>query len=172
MSNAEHRLRSRTVTWQDPSVSARAARELPGRSFLEAIASGELPAPPAVLMLGLGLDEIGDGRVVFSLDPAEHHYNPIGSVHGGVISTLCDTAMGCAVQSTLPAGAGYTTLELKVNFLRALTTGSGAVRCVGQVLHAGGRIAIAEGRVLDAEGRLYAHATTTCMLFRPEQEAR
>jgi uncharacterized protein (TIGR00369 family) len=140
-----------------------------GRSFLEAIVSGELPPPPVATLIGMGIDTIEEGRVVFTLDPAEFHYNPIGSVHGGVISTLCDSAMGCAVQSTLPAGAGYTTVELKVNFLRALTVASGPVRCEGQVIHAGARLATAEARVLDATGRLYAHATTTCMIFRPEE---
>ncbi len=170
MSSAETTGRSRTVTWDDPSTSARAARVTPGRAFLEAIASGAVPPPPVAMLLGMGIDEIAEGRVSFTLDPAEYHYNPIGSVHGGVICTLCDSAMGCAIQSTLPAGTGYTTVELKVNFLRALTTGSGPVRCEGQVIHVGGRIATAEARVVDGEGRLYAHATTTCMVFRPTGE--
>jgi uncharacterized protein (TIGR00369 family) len=160
--------RTRTVTWQDPTTSARAARVIPGRTFLEAIAGGELPPPPVAMLLGMGIETIAEGRVTFTLDPAEFHYNPIGSVHGGVISTLCDSAMGCAVQSMLPAGVGYTTVELKVNFLRALTVASGPVRCEGQVIHVGSRIATAEARVIDEDGRLYAHATTTCMLFRPD----
>lgn len=164
--------RTRTVTWEDPATSARAARVTSGRSFLEAIASGELPPPPVAMLLGMSIETIAEGRVTFTLDPAEFHYNPIGSVHGGVISTLCDSAMGCAVQSTLPAGAGYTTVELKINFLRALTLASGPVRCEGQVIHVGGRIATAEARVLDETGRLYAHATTTCMLFRPDGGAQ
>lgn len=169
---SDHNPRTRTVRWGDPAASARAARTISGLEFLTAIARGELPGPPVAALLGMGLEEIAQGRVVFTLEPAEHHYNPIGSVHGGVISTLCDSAMGCAVQSTLPAGAGYTTLELKVNFLRALAVGSGPVRCEGQVIHVGGRIATAEARVIDLAGKLYAHATTTCMLFRPEAEAQ
>lgn len=171
MSSPEPTTRSRTVTWDDPTTSARAARVTAGRSFLEAMAAGAIPPPPVAMLLGMGIDQIGEGAVTFTLDPAEYHYNPIGSVHGGVISTLCDSAMGCAVQSTLPAGAGYTTVELKVSFLRALTVASGPVRCEGRVIHVGGRIATAEARVLDGEGRLYAHATTTCMVFRPEPEA-
>jgi len=164
--------RARTATWDDPRRSASAARTMAGRAFLEAIASGELPAPPVMRLLNIGFGELDEGRVVFILEPAEYHYNPIGSVHGGVISTICDSAMGCAVQSTLPAGAGYTSLELKVNFLRAVTVDSGPLRCEGKVIHIGGRVATAEARLTDAEGRLYAHATTTCMVFRPEQEAR
>jgi uncharacterized protein (TIGR00369 family) len=130
--------------------------------------AGEVPPPPVAQLLGMGIAEIEVGRVVFTMNPAEYHYNPIGTVHGGVISTLCDSAMGCAIQSTLPAGVGYTTVELKVNFLRPLLVTSGTVRCEGRTIHVGGRIATAEARVVDAEGRLYAHATTTCMIFRPE----
>ncbi|NTU83174.1 MAG: PaaI family thioesterase [Chloroflexales bacterium] len=170
MTYAENQPRSRSVTWDDPTPSAKAARVTAGVAFLEAIARGELPAPPVALLLGMAIEEIAEGRVVFTLDPAEYHYNPLGSVHGGVISTLCDSAMGCAVQSTLAAGSGYTTVELKVNFLRALTVGSGPVRCEGRVIHVGGRIATAEARVIDGAGRLYAHATTTCMVFRPGPE--
>ncbi len=88
-------------------------------------------------------------------------------MHGGLAATLCDTAVGCAVHSTLPAGAGYTTLELKVNFIRPLSVDTGRVFCEGRVIHVGGRVATAEARVTDAAGKLYAHATTTCMVFRP-----
>jgi uncharacterized protein (TIGR00369 family) len=163
--------RSRTATWDDPLRSAVAARELAGRAFLEAISRGELPAPPIMRLLNIGFGEIDDGRVVFTLEPAEYHYNPIGSVHGGVISTIIDSAMACAIQSTLPAGAGYTTLELKVNFLRPVIMGSGPLRCEGRVIHVGGRVGTAEGQLRDEQGRLYAHATTTCIILRPEREA-
>lgn len=95
-----------------------------------------------------------------------YHYNPIGVVHGGVAATLLDSAMGCAVHSTLPAGAGYTTLEIIVNYLRPLTVATGPVRCEAKVIHLGGRTATAEGRIEDDRGRLYAHGTTTCMIFR------
>jgi uncharacterized protein (TIGR00369 family) len=161
--------RTRIATWEDPRISASAARTMGGRAFLEAIARGELPAPPIMRLLNAGFGELDEGRVVFTLEPAEYHYNPIGSVHGGVITTICDSAMGCAIQSTLPAGVGYTTLELKVNFLRAVTVETGPMRCEGKVIHVGGRAASAEARLTDAEGRLYAHATTTCLVFRPER---
>lgn len=161
--------RTRTATWDDPRISASAARTMSGRAFLEAMVRGEVPAPPVMRLLNAGFYELDEGRVVFTLEPAEYHYNPIGSVHGGVISTFCDSAMGCAIQSTLPAGVGYTTLELKVNFLRAITVETGPLRCEGKIIHVGGRVATAEALLTDAEGRLYAHATSTCMIFRPER---
>lgn len=109
---------------------------------------------------------------MFACEPAEYHYNPIGTVHGGLASTLLDSAMGCAVHSTLPAGAGYTTLELKVNMLRPIAVSTGRLLCEGRTVHVGGRVATAEGRLTDEAGKLYAHATTTCMLFRsPEKPA-
>jgi len=138
-----------------------------GLEYLQAIARGELPAPPIMLLLNIGLQEAEQGRVVFSVEPAEYHYNPIGMVHGGLASTLCDSAMGCAIHSTLPAGVGYTTLELKVNFVRPLTTATGPVLCEGKVINVGGRVGIAEARVTDRAGKLYAHATTTCLIMRP-----
>jgi len=170
MTSPENPIRSRTASWEDPLRVAAAARELDGRAFLEAIGRGELPAPPIMRLLNIGFSEIDHGRVVFILEPAEYHYNPIGSVHGGVISTIIDSAMACAIQSTLPAGAGYTTLELKVNFVRPVTLESGPLRCEGRVIHVGGRVGTAEGDLRDEQGKLYAHATTTCMIFRPERE--
>lgn len=159
-------VRTRVVTWQDPLIGARAARTMAGVEYLRAMARGELPGPPIAALLGLRIAEIEEGRVVFTVEPAEFHYNPIGVVHGGLACAICDSAMGCAVHSTLPAGAGYTTLELKVNLVRPLTAGTGEVRCVGTTIHVGGRVATAEARLVDAAGKLYAHATTTCMVFR------
>ena len=104
---------------------------------------------------------------MFEVEPGEQHYNPIGVVHGGLAMTLADSAMGCAVQSCLPAGVAWTTLELKINLVRALTVDSGTVRCEGTVIHVGRRVATAEARLLDGQGRLCAHATTTCMVIRP-----
>jgi uncharacterized protein (TIGR00369 family) len=113
--------------------------------------------------------EVEEGRAVFAVEPGERHYNPIGAVHGGLAATLLDTAMGCAVQSTLLAGAGYTTLELKVNFTRPITRETGRVLCEGEIVHRGGRVATAEGRVIaEGTGKLLAHGTTTCMIFATE----
>jgi uncharacterized protein (TIGR00369 family) len=113
------------------------------------------------------MTEVDEGRVVFAVGPAEYHYNPLGTVHGGVIATLLDSALGCAVQSMLPSGTGYTTLELKVNYLRPMTSRTGTVYSEGKIIHMGSRIATAEARVTDASGKLYAHATTTCILLHP-----
>jgi uncharacterized protein (TIGR00369 family) len=128
---------------------------------------GELPYPPMMALMNMGVQEAEEGRVVFTVEPAEYHYNPIGTVHGGLASTLCDSAMGCAVHSMLPAGVGYTTLELKVNFVRPLTAATGLVVCEGKVINVGGRVATAEARVTDQAGKLYAHASTTCLIMRP-----
>ncbi len=159
--------RTRTFSWEDPLLAARAAPTMSGLDYLRAMARGELPAPPIMAALGIELDAIEEGRVAFAVVPAEYHYNPIGVVHGGLAATLFDSAMGCAVHSTLPAGVGYTTLELKVNYLRPLTLGTGRVRCEGTTIHVGGRVATAEALLMDAAGALYGHATTTCMIFRP-----
>lgn len=158
--------RTRIVTWDDPAIGAGAARTMPGIEYLRAMARGDLPGPPIAALLDMRIAEIAEGRVVFTVEPAEYHYNPIGVVHGGLACTICDSAMGCAIHSTLPAGAGYTTLELKVNLVRPLTRETGPVRCEGRTIHVGGRVATAEARVVDAAGKLYAHATTTCMIFR------
>jgi uncharacterized protein (TIGR00369 family) len=157
--------RTRTISWADPMQSAMAARGMSGLAFLQAIATGELPPPPIFALMGGGISEVAEGRVVFTLDPAEYHYNPIGSVHGGVISTLCDSAMACAIQTRLPSGTLYTTLELKVNFLRPLSVTTGQVACIGTVLHVGSRVATAECKLIDEAGKLYAHGTTTCMVL-------
>lgn len=167
--SGEPAVRSRTFTWQDPLPGAQAGARMSGMEYLRAMGRGELPYPPMMATLGMGVSEVEEGRVVFHADPAEYHYNPIGVVHGGLAATLADSAMGCAVHTLLPAGAGYTTLEIKVNFVRPLTRDTGRVFCEGRTVHLGGRVATAEARVTDAEGRLYAHATTTCMVFRPEK---
>jgi len=162
----ENNERKLTITWEDPRALAEAGRGLSGLEYLKKIASGELPRPPIGALMGFGLAEIGEGTAVFTVEPAEYHYNPIGVVHGGVAATLLDSAMGCAVHSTLPAGAIYTTLEIKVNFVRPMTAETGVVRCEAKVIHAGARTATAEGRVVDGSGKLYAHGTTTCIIFR------
>jgi uncharacterized protein (TIGR00369 family) len=168
-STSEDEGRTRTFSWEDPRALAEAARGLSGLEFLRKVAAGELPRPPISALMNFGLAELSEGRAVFTVEPAEYHYNPIGVVHGGLAATMLDSAMGCAVHSTLPPGAGYTTLEVKVNFIRPLTAETGEVRCEAEVIHVGGRTATAEGKVLDAAGKLYAHATTTCIIFRAER---
>jgi uncharacterized protein (TIGR00369 family) len=159
------RNRSRNVSWEDPMVGAALARSLSGIEFLRAIADGRIPPPPIAALLGMGLGEIAPGRVTFTLDVGEHLYNPIGSVHGGVFCTLLDSAMGCAVHSTLGVGQAYTTLELKVNLVKALTLDTARVVAEGEVMAMGRRVATASGRIIGLDGTLYAHATTTCLIF-------
>jgi uncharacterized protein (TIGR00369 family) len=136
-----------------------------GAQFFTAIGNGELPTPPIGHTLDFWPVEWEPGRIVFQGTPAMVHYNPLGSVHGGWIAALLDSCVGCAVHSVLPAGRGYTTVELKVNYVRAVTAEVGPVRAEGKVIHVGGQIGTAEGRLFDANGKLYAHATTTCLIF-------
>jgi uncharacterized protein (TIGR00369 family) len=159
-------IRSRTITWADPARTRFALRGMNGFERLAAIKRGDAAPPPAAAMLGLSLDELAPGRTVFSMTVDELHENPMGTMHGGVVATLVDTAMGCAVSSTLPADAGFTTLELKTNYVRAITLGTGRVHAEGTVVHSGGRVATTEARVYDDAGTLYAHATSTCLITR------
>ena len=159
--------RSRTITWEDPTSAIQTGKTMSGIEYLKALQSGELPPPPISVLIGMEIAEVSEGRIVFSAEPAEYQYNPLGTVHGGIAATLLDSAMGCAVQSVLPFGTGYTTLELKVNYLRPMTGATGIVYCEGKVIHVGGRIATAEARLTDTSGKLYAHGTTTCILLRP-----
>lgn len=159
--------RTRTISWEDPRAAAEAGRNLSGLEYLQKMIAGELPRPPLSVLMNFSLAELSEGHAVFIVEPAEYHYNPIGVVHGGLAAALLDSAMGCAIHSTLPAGVGYTTLEIKVNYVRPLTMETGGVRGEAKVIHVGGRTATAEGRVVDAGGKLYAHATTTCLIFRP-----
>jgi uncharacterized protein (TIGR00369 family) len=160
-------VRHREVTWEDPLVGAALARDLTGLEYLRAIADGSVPAPPVANLLGMDIASIGPGRVTFSLDVGEHLYNTIGSVHGGIFCTLLDSAMGCAVHSSLDRGQAYTTLELKVNLVKALTLRTPSVVATGEVVSAGRRVATATGQITGPDGTLYAHATTTCLIFEP-----
>ena len=146
-------------------TGARAARGMAGIDYLRAIRDGRFPAPPIARLLGFSLVEIEEGRAVFGVEPGEQHYNPIGLVHGGLLATLLDSAMGCAVHSTLPAGTGYSTLEIKVNFTRPVLADTGPLRCESKLLHRGRQTATAEGRVVDGGGKVYAHGTTTCLVM-------
>jgi uncharacterized protein (TIGR00369 family) len=159
--------RQRVVTWTDPLVGAAIARDLSGLEYLRAIAEGRIPAAPIATLLGMSVVSVEKGQVIFGLDVGEHLYNPIGSVHGGVFCTLLDSAMGCAVHSSLDRGQAYTTLELKVNLVKALTLSTPSVVATGQVVSAGRRVATASGRITGPDGTLYAHATTTCLVFEP-----
>ncbi|MGB0383422.1 MAG: PaaI family thioesterase [Ardenticatenaceae bacterium] len=160
--------RTRVITWDDPTIGAKAAPTMSGLEYFEAMLDGTLPRPAIGALMNFDVTEASEGRIVFSVEPAEYHYNPIGTVHGGLAATLLDSAMGCAVHTVLPAGVGYTTIELKVNYIRALTVNSGLVHAIGEVIHCGRRVATAEGKIVDENGKLYAHGTTTCLIFQPK----
>ena len=157
--------RTRTYSWDDPLAVPGEAAELPGLEIMRRMIAGELPQPPIAMTLGFDLVEVEPGRAVFACEPAEYHYNPIGTVHAGLASTLLDSAMGCAFVTTLAAGSAWTTLELKANFTRAMTVETGVVRCTGTVIHAGRRVATTEARLEDAQSRLLAHATSTILVL-------
>jgi len=149
--------------------SAEARRRLSGIEYLRGFLDGTFPPAPIAQTMGIRFVEVEEGRAVFECEPAEYHYNPIGVVHGGLAATLLDSAMGCAIHSTLPVDVSYTTIEIKVNYLRALTSETGTVRAEGKIIKVGGRVALAEGRITDAAGNLYAHGTTTCLILRQAQ---
>jgi uncharacterized protein (TIGR00369 family) len=158
-------LRTRTFSWEDPLKGAQAATELAGLDYLRAMQAGTLPAPPLLHTLQMWLESVESGVVVFGMTPAEFHYNPIGSVHGGVYSTLLDSAAGCAVHSLLPAGTGYTSQDLSVRFLGAIRVDTGPVRCTGTVRHLGRRTALAEATLETTGGKLLATATSNCLIL-------
>ncbi len=141
------------------------ARTMDGLALFTEMVAGRLPAPPICKTLGIWLTEVERGRVVFAYQPVFDHYNPLGSVHGGIAATLLDSVMGCCVHTTLKTGTGYTTVEIKVNYVRAMTDKTGQVRAEGKVINVGSRIATSEGKLMDASGKLLAHGTTTCLLF-------
>jgi uncharacterized protein (TIGR00369 family) len=149
----------------DPREVAAKGLKLSGMEYISAIFAGELPPPPIAELMGFHGVSAEPGRAVFEMEPGPQHYNPIGSVHGGVALTLLDSAMGCAVHTLLEPGVGYTTLEVKTNFVRAITADTGLIRCEGVVIHKGSRVATAEGKLTDANGKLLAHGTTTCLIF-------
>ena len=147
-------------------VDLKTATSMSGIEFLEKLISGAFPAPPIAEVADFLLVEVEHGRAVFEAVPADRFRNPLGTVHGGWMSTILDSALGCAVHSTLKAGQGFTTVDLAVSFVRAVHQSTGKMRCEAKVIHAGGRIATAEGRLVDAEGKLYAHGTTTCLVMQ------
>lgn len=159
--------RTRTVTWHDPLPIAEKARTMRGLDFLQAMIDGEIPRPPFAYLLGMTLIEVAPGRAVFTVTPAEFLYNPIGLVHGGVAMTILDSATGCAVQTMLEAGVGYTTVSGNTNFIRPITLDTGLLRAEAQTINVGRRIATAEARLVDGAGKLYAHGVSTCAILTP-----
>lgn len=157
--------RTRTVTWQDPGPGTLQGLAMPGIDYMQAVLKGELPAPPIAATMQFELVEAEIGRAVFTCTPDESVYNPIGAVHGGLVCTLLDSAAGCALHTTLPRGKGYTSVEIKVSYLKPVHTESGPLTATGRVVRAGSRIGFTEGGVTDASGDLVATATSTLLVF-------
>ena len=158
--------RTRSISWDDPTPALAARRTQPGLSYLQQVLAGALPAPPIARLMNLRLAEVERGRAVFETTPEEYHYNPLGIVHGGLAATILDSAMGCSVHTCLDAGDRYTTIELKVNFVKPLTLATGPVRATATIVNISRTVALAEARLVDRDGTLYAHGTSTCLIKR------
>jgi uncharacterized protein (TIGR00369 family) len=157
--------RSRTVTWQDPTKPAQVGLQMAGIDYIQAMIDGKIPPPPISKLVQMQLVEAEPGRVVFECTPDESVYNPIGVVHGGLVCTLLDSVAGCALHTSLPQGKGYTSVEIKVNYLKAVRASSGRLTAVGTVVKAGSRVGFAEGTVTDESGSVVATATSTLLVF-------
>ena len=157
---------TRTVDEEREPNRAGGRGELSGLEFMRQLMSGERPASGMAKLMNMRLVEVGEGHAVFAVEPDERHYNGLGIAHGGLAATLLDSALGCAINTLMPPGRVFTTLEMKINYVRPMRRETGEVRCEARVIHSGGRTATAEGRITDAGGKLYAHGTATCMLFR------
>lgn len=159
--------RRRELTWQDPIPSAAAGATMAGLDYIRAIMAAELPPPPIAVLMRIAPVDVSEGRAIFEGEPGEEHYNPIGVVHGGYASTVLDSAMGCAVHTTLPAGVAYTTLTLEVKFVRPIGRDTGVVRAEAEVTHRGRTQATVEGRLVAADsGKLLATGTSTCLIIQ------
>lgn len=160
--------RRRSYDWHDPAPAWERLGRLSGLDYLQAVVRGEVAPPPVAIAMRLRLTDVSPGRVVYVGTPGEDFANDVGSVQGGWVAGLLDAAIGSAVHAALPAGVRYTTLELKVNFVRGVATDGGELTCIAEAVHVGRRIGTAEARVTDGAGKLYAHATTTCLIMASE----
>jgi uncharacterized protein (TIGR00369 family) len=159
--------RSKQVTWYDQAATVDAGAGLSGLGFMQALMDGTIPPPPIALLLNMRPTKVDPGLVVFECTPDESVYNPIGLVHGGLVCTLADSVIGCAVHTTLPPGVGYTSIDITVNYLRPVTLASGTLVATGRITKPGRRVALASAEVTDAAGRLVATATSNCLILPP-----
>jgi uncharacterized protein (TIGR00369 family) len=157
---------SSTVNQEASTETPKARRAMSGLEYMRKLMTGELPPSAMARLIDFKLVEVSEGRAVLTIIPDERYYNGVGIVHGGLAATLLDSALGCAINTMMPAGKIFTTLEMKINYVRPMRRETGQVRCEGKVIHVGSRVATADGRIIDASGKLYAHGTATCMLFR------
>jgi uncharacterized protein (TIGR00369 family) len=167
MTELDQAAQHKTISWFDPRPQAAEALTMSGIDYLQAMIDGKFPAPPIASHINLELVSVDPGVANMAATPDESHYNPIGSVHGGFAATLLDSVCGCAVQSTLPVGVAYTTLDLTISYLRGMTSETGRVTAQGRVTKPGSRAAFVEADIKDAAGRVLATATSTCLVFTP-----
>lgn len=158
-------VRSRAYAWSDPRLGAEIAATMSGYDYLKSIADGTIAVPPIMNLMGIEKFSVEPGFIKIEFLPKEYHYNTIGGVHGGVFSTLLDSALSCAVHSTLAQGVGYATIDLKVSFIRGISIETGLVFCEGRVVHSGKKTALAEGKIVDSSGKLFATASATCIIL-------
>lgn len=159
--------RTRQVTWHDPVPPLASLRTMPGLEFLQGMIDGTVPPPPIAASLGFTIVSVAPGRAEFQLEPQEYHFNPLGLVHGGVLCTLLDTVVGCAVHTTLESGWGYTSIDINVTYLRPVTMTTGTLTGVGTLTKGGRRVSFAAGEIRDAAGALIASATSSMLMFEP-----
>jgi len=157
--------RIRTYSWENPEEIAEKAMNLSGYDFLKAMFEDKVAVPPILQTLNFTISEFNKGNIVFEFTPQEYHYNPIGSVHGGVITTILDSAIGCSLHSILPKNTAYTTLEIKLDFLKKITEKTGVLKTNTKIIHSGKSTAFVESDLIDESGNTYAHAVSTCMVF-------
>lgn len=160
---------TRTIEEEPSAGNAETRDALSGLEYMKHLLAGELPRSGMAQLMNFRLVEVSEGHAVFTVKPDERHYNGLGIVHGGLAATLLDSALGCAINTMMPPGRVFTTLEMKLNYVRPMRRETGEVRCEASVIHVGGRVATADGRIIDAGGNLYAHGTATCMLFRAQR---
>lgn len=157
--------RETMIRWEDPATGLAVLPTVSGLEFLTRMKNREVPGPPIAAHFAMDILEVEPGSVTFTCTPDESHMNPIGVVHGGLVCTLLDSALGCATHTTLPAGTGYTSIEIKVSYLRPVTAAAGPLTCVGRVTKPGRRVAFAEGEVVDGAGKVVATATGSLLVF-------
>ena len=157
--------RTLTISWDAPQLQEWSAGLVTGLDYLKGLKNGKINPPPVGILIGYNIGEVRFGYAAYELIPGEYHYNPFGTVHGGIISTLLDSTMTSAVITTLGKGKRCSTFDLKVNFIKPVTAETGPLRCEAEPIHVGNSLAIAEGRVKDKDGQLYAHGVSTCLIF-------
>jgi uncharacterized protein (TIGR00369 family) len=163
--------RRRLVTWEDPFEEARTWSGMGGLEYMQAVREGRIAVPPVWRLIGFRLAQVDAGYAVLEIEPAEYHYNRFGIAQGGLLCAVLDAALGCAVQSVLPAPAGFVSLELNAAYFHPVSATSGRMRCEGSIIHSGSRIVVAEARMMDGPGTLYARATSTCMILTKAKDA-